>query len=348
MTSACPSVSVVVPVLNAGRTLARCLDSLAQLDPGPQEILVVDNGSTDESRAIAERFAVSQHAVSVRVIDAPRRGASIARNAGVRQAVGAVIAFTDADCAPERSWLAHLTRPFGDPRTTAVAGRVVGHTGQSLLEVFSSLYTLQSPEQPQVHREFTPLSGGFPTANLAIRRERFVALNGFDEQVAIYGEDYDLCARIYAEGGQIVYEPAAAVWHYHRTSLRALLKQAFGFGRSHAYVIRKHCPRGLWIDLPRRSLVWPESPVRGWLNLTSADKKLAALVAVSALSPRLAWAAVLYVAWLAWQAGRRTTWRHAASSPVASLGLACLLLVKSGAMTAGRWSGSLQYRVWCL
>lgn len=348
MTTAFPSVSVVVPALNAARTLGRCLQALAQLDPAPMEILLVDNGSTDESRAIAERFAASHRAVSVRVIDAPQRGASIARNVGVRQAAGAVIAFTDADCAPEPAWLAHVTKPFGDPRTTAVAGRVVGHAGSSLLEVFSSLYTLQSSEQPQVHRAFTPVSGGFPTANLAIRRERFVALNGFDEHVAIYGEDYDLCARIYAGGGQIVYEPAAIVCHYHRTSLRSLLKQAFGFGRSHAYVIQKHFTRGLWIDLPRHSLAWPGAPVRGWLNLTSADKKLAALLAASAVAPHLVWVAVLYVVWLAWQAWKRATGGRASSSPIASLGLACLLLAKSGAMTAGRWAGSLQYRVWCL
>lgn len=348
MTTAFPPVSVVVPVLNAARTLSRCLDALAQLDPAPIEILVVDNGSTDDSRAIVERFAASHRAVVVRVLDAPRRGASIARNVGVRQATGSVIAFTDADCAPEPGWLATLMRPFAEPRTAAVAGLVVGDPGHSLLEIFSSLYTLQLPAEPQVHTTFTPFAGGFPTANLAIRRESFMALQGFDERVAIYGEDYDLCARIYAEGWQIVYEPGSVVRHHHRTSLRSVLKQAYGFGRSHAYVIQKHFPRGLWIDLPRRSFAWPEAPVQGWLNLTSADKKLAALLAVSVPAPWLVWVAVLYVGWLARQAWQRTQVAQVAASPVRSLGLACLLLAKSGAMTVGRWAGSLQYRVWCL
>ncbi len=348
MTTAFPPVSVVVPVLNAARTLSRCLGALVQLDPAPIEILVVDNGSTDDSRAIAERFAASHRAITVRVLDAPRRGASIARNVGVRQAAGAVIAFTDADCAPEPSWLAPLMRPFADPRTAAVAGRVVGDPGHSLLEIFSSLYTLQLPAEQQVHTTFTPFAGGFPTANLAIRREGFMTVQGFDERVAIYGEDYDLCARIYAEGWQIVYEPGAVVRHHHRTSLQSVLKQAYGFGRSHAYVIQKHFPHGLWIDLPRRSFAWPEAPVQGWLNLTSADKKLLLFAAASLVVPPLALVPALYVGWLTWQAWQRTKVAQMPASPVTSLGLACLLLAKSGAMTAGRWAGSVQYRVWCL
>ena len=90
-----PLVSVVVPARNAAATLERCLRSLLDLDyPRDRfEIIVADNGSTDGSRSILDRFGGQ-----VRVVEQPRPGPAAARNAGIRAAEGTVIALTDADC----------------------------------------------------------------------------------------------------------------------------------------------------------------------------------------------------------------------------------------------------------
>lgn len=342
------SVSVVVPVRNAARTLSACLAALEQLDPAPVETILVDNGSTDGSLQLLRAFVRDRPAQRAQILEEPHRGAAAARNAGIRAAKGELIAFTDADCAPERAWLYHLTEPFADPAVGAVAGRVVSAPAASTVELFSALFTLQLPDRPTRHRAWTPWAGGYPTANLAVRSALLSELGGFDESVGIYGEDYDLCARLYARGAEIVYEPAARVAHHHRTTIAGMLRQAFGFGRSHPYLLGRHAPRGLWIQLPRYPLVWPGSPVRAWLDLAAADKKALALLALgAAYRPALA-LLPLYAVWLAVAAGRRSRRLGAAVSPGAALGLAGLLLAKSAAMTAGRWWGSVKYGVICI
>ncbi len=341
------SVSVVVPVRNAARTLPPCLDAIERLDPRPQEIVLVDNGSTDCSLALLRAFQQEHPTHNVQVLEEPQRGAAAARNTGIRAAMGDVVAFTDADCAPEPLWLRDLTEPFVDSSVGAVAGRVVAAPASSILELFSALYTLRMPDRPARYQRWTPGEGGFPTANLAVRRSLLQELNGFDQTVDIYGEDFDLCARLYDQGAAIVYIPEARVAHYHRTTLAGLLRQAFGFGRSHPYLVRRHVRRGMWVELPLGSLWWSGFPLPGWVDLASADKKvLAILMLGAAFAPALA-LLPLYAAWLAVAAARRAKDIGRPMSPASAAALAALLVLKSGAMTAGRWWGSVKYGAMC-
>jgi GT2 family glycosyltransferase len=341
-------VSVVVPVRDGERTLPRTLPALAALEPPPDEIVLVDNGSSDDTPARLHAFAAAASRGKVIVVGEPRRGASVARNTGARVVTGDVIAFTDADCCPRADWLAGLTAPLADATVGAVAGGLASTPPRTAVEAFSSLFTLQSPGAPARHTRWTPWVGGFPTANLAVRRDLFQRLGGFDESVAIYGEDYDLCARIYATGAAIVYTPAAVVEHQHRVALRPMLRQAFGFGRSHAWLMRRHVPRGLWLDLPRFSFVREAFPLPIWIDGGSPDKKLAALLALA-----LAWApaAVLlpiYAGWLWWDVTRRVRARGLALSWSERWELVGCLLAKAAALTGGRWWGSLRYGRACL
>jgi GT2 family glycosyltransferase len=309
-----PRVSVVVPVLNAARTLPRTLPALAALDPAPDEIVFVDNGSTDDTPGRLAAFAAAGGRAKIVVVGEPRRGASRARNAGARAATGEIVAFTDADCCPRPDWLAALTAPLADPALGAVAGRLLSTPPRGVVETFSSLFTLQAAATPARHTRWTPWTGGFPTANLAVRRALLDRLGGFDESVAIYGEDYDLCARIYAAGAAIAYTPAAAVEHQHRVALRPMLRQAFGFGRSHAWLMRRHVPRGLWLDLPRASLARPGFPLPLWIDAAAPDKKVLALLALGALWRPLLVLLPLYGGWLWWDVGRRVRARGLAVS----------------------------------
>lgn len=342
-----PTVSVVIPALNAARTLPFCLGAVARLDPAPAEIVLVDNGSLDGTLALLRAFERDHAARGVRTLQEARRGAAAARNAGIRAATGDVIALTDADCAPEPEWLRLLNEPFVDPAVGAVAGRVVAAPPASTLERFSALYTLQLPDRPARTTRWTPWEGGYPTANLAVRRRLLGELAGFDESVGTYGEDYDLCARLYARGAQIVYAPEARVAHHHRTTLVGMLRQAFGMGRGHPYLLHRHLRRGLWLDLPRWPLVWTGCPVRAWVDLASADKKLVALLAVGAAYGPAFWLLPLYAIWLAAAAHRRAQRAGASIPAAAALGLGGLLVLKSAAMTAGRWWGSLKYGALC-
>lgn len=344
------SISVVVPVRNAAPMLPACLRALGELHPAPHEILLVDNGSSDESPELLRSFAAARNGsgVVVKVLEEDRRGASAARNRGLFASSGDVVAFTDADCRPARDWLARLREPFGDETVAAVAGRVEAETSSSTLELFSALYTLRLFDESSRHERWTPRRGGFPTANLAVRREIAVRLGGFDGEVVLYGEDYDFCARLYAGGGVLEYTPRAVVTHHHRERLAALLRQAFGFGRGQAYMMRRHGRRLLWIDLPLRSIRWSQSPIASWVDLSSADKKLSILVLAALAEPRFSWALVLYGGYLVLSAHQRARDADAPASLAVSAQLAMLLVLKSAAMTAGRFWGSLRYRTLCL
>jgi O-antigen biosynthesis protein len=341
------SISVAVPIRNAVRTLPYCLEALARLDPMPREILLINNGSTDGSHELLRAFARAQ-GDRVRVVEEPRRGISRARNAGIRAATGQVIAWTDADCAPSSAWLHHLVQPFSDPTIGGVAGRVLAAPASTLVERFCGLYTFQTPGVPARQSCWTPRTGGYAGANFAVRRVLAEDLGGYDEQIVNWGEDYDFCARLYARGASITYTPDAQVFHYHRATLLGMMRQAFGQGRSHSYLLARHVTHGLLLELPRFSIHWQGCPVRAWIDLASADKKMAASLLLGAVYPPALFLVPAYAAWLAIHTGQRARRDWDRLSLAAAIGLAGLLVLKSAAMTAGRWWGSVKYGAVCL
>ncbi len=341
------SVSIVIPVRNATRTLPLCLAALARLDPAPAEIVLVDNASTDDSLPMLQSFQQTHPSCAVRVLVESRPGASAARNAGIRAVTGEIVAFTDSDCTPDQAWLDHLITPFADPAIAASAGRILASPARTTVELFSGLYTLQSSDKPARFDRWSPWEGGFPTANLAVRKVVLEKLQGFDESVGHYGEDIDLCARIYALGAGIAYVPEAVTYHHHRTTVRGMVRQAFGYGSGHPLLLRRHAGRGLWLDLPRWSLVLPRFPLPAWLDLASADKKVLAVLVVGAWYGPALWLLVPLALWLTMQSYDRAR-RRGLPVRAEAIELAGLLLLKSSAMTLGRWWGSVRYRALCL
>jgi GT2 family glycosyltransferase len=339
-------VSVVVPIRNAISTLPTCLEALVRLDPRPDEIVLVDNGSTDGTSELLNAFG-KQYAGFVKVIQEPTPGVSRARNAGIRASKGDVLAWTDSDCAPAPNWLRHLTKPFEDQQVGGVAGRVLAAPGTSLVEIFCGLYTFQTSAQQTRLYQWTPLTGGVAGANFAVRRALVEKLGGYDPRIMNWGDDYDLCARIYADGHVIDYVPEAEVFHYHRKTVSGMMRQAFGQGRSHPYLLWRHAPRGLWLDVPAHSLYWKQCPRPVWINLASADKKIAAIILLGCIVPPMLWLVPLYGLWLSVIVGRRAKQAGYSVSIVDRTRLAALLLAKSCAITAGRWRGSVQYGVIC-
>ncbi len=341
------SVSVVVPVRNAARTLPYCLAALDRLEPAPSEIVLVDNGSTDGSSELLRTFAL-RRTDRVQIVEEPRRGISRARNAGIRAARGEVLAWTDADCAPTSPWLHHITQPLSEAAVGGVAGMVSPAPPSTLVELFCGLYTFQTPKQPKIHSTWTPWTGGHAGANFAVRRSLALDLGGYDEDVMYGGDDYDFCARLYSHGARIVYTPNAQVWHHHRSTVRGMMRQAFGQGQSHPYLLKRHTSRGLCIDLPVRSFAWPGCPIPAWVNIASADKKLLGILLLAAVLTPALMLLPLYAAWLTLLAARRAKEAGRPVSPADAMALAALLMLKSAAMTAGRWWGSMKYGALCL
>src|SRR5262245_13302207 len=130
MREAFPRVSVIVPVRDGAETIGTCLDALCALDYPERvhEVIVVDNRSTDRTRQIVAGYPV--RLVEERAV----QSSYAARNRGVVAATGDVLAFTDADCVPDRAWLRALVWPLSAPNVGGVAGAIEPFARDSVVE----------------------------------------------------------------------------------------------------------------------------------------------------------------------------------------------------------------------
>ena len=112
-----PSVTVIVPVLNGEQTIGACLQALrTQTYPGRMQPVVINDGSTDRTSNVARGFTEAQ------VIDQANRGRAAARNRGIAESAGEVLAFTDADCVPRPDWLETLVRRLRERERRGIVG----------------------------------------------------------------------------------------------------------------------------------------------------------------------------------------------------------------------------------
>jgi cellulose synthase/poly-beta-1,6-N-acetylglucosamine synthase-like glycosyltransferase len=230
-----PVISVIVPVYNGEATIGRCIEALlAQSVPrSTYEVIIVDNNSMDSTAAVARNYGVRL------LHEREMQTSYAARNRGIAHACGEILAFTDADCAPDPEWLARLSVPFADPRTGAVVGGIADAAGGSLVEAFTRE---AKPYRGQGDGEFASVL----TANAAFRRDLVVKLGGFDEALPTAG-DVDLGWRTQVLAAcRVVAVPDAVVLHYHRTTVRGLFRQyrRYGFSEVLLATLYRGCRSG--------------------------------------------------------------------------------------------------------
>ena len=224
-----PRVSVVVCSYNGGRTLSQCVRSLLELDYPDFEVIVVDDGSSDQTAEILGEFP------EVVTIREPNLGLSAARNAGLAAATGSVIAYTDSDCFADQDWLTHLVEQL--ERTGAAA---VGGPNLTPEDGWLHACIAAAPGQP-THVLFNDQEAEHvPGCNMAFRREALGAINGFDTQFRTAGDDVDVCWRLQHEGYWITFAPGAFVWHHRRQTPGRYLGQQMGYGQAEGLLCFKH------------------------------------------------------------------------------------------------------------
>ncbi|MDQ7857889.1 MAG: glycosyltransferase [Armatimonadota bacterium] len=218
--TAAPEVSIVVLNFNGMPHLQTCLESLAALE-GPaeqREVLLVDNGSTDGSPEwVRARFPW------VRVVELGENlGFAEGNNRGAREARGGIVVFLNTDTRVDRAWLRELVAPLlaGDPALAATASRMLDWDGTGVdFPVYATLLgmpygaagdrSVRRPEDYERPQFLLFASGGA----MAIRREVFLEVGGFDADYFMYHEDVDLGWRLWLAGYRVLYVPTAVVYH---------------------------------------------------------------------------------------------------------------------------------------
>jgi O-antigen biosynthesis protein len=223
-----PRVSVVVCSHNGARTIGRTCEGLLELDYPDVEVIVVDDGSTDETAAIAAGFGFT-------VIRTENQGLSAARNTGAEAATGEYVAYLDDDAWPDAHWLKYLVHTLGQGGFAAVGGPNIAPPDESTV----ARCVACSPGGP-IHVLFDDVRAEHvPGCNLAVRRSVLRGLGGFDPSFRVAGDDVDLCWRLQENGLEVGFSPAAMVWHRRRDSIRGYLRQQRGYGRAEALLERK-------------------------------------------------------------------------------------------------------------
>jgi GT2 family glycosyltransferase len=223
-----PRISVVVCSRNGGRTIRDCCEGLARLVYPDYEVIVVDDGSTDETAEIAR-------SCGLRVISTENRGLGAARTLGLEMATGEIVAYLDDDACPDPHWLTYLATTF---MTTEHAG--VGGPNIAVPEDGAIAECVANAPGGPIHILLSDQEAEhIPGCNMAFRKECLEAIGGFDAQFRIAGDDVDICWQLQRAGWTLGFSPAAVVWHHRRNSVRAYWRQQQGYGRAEALLERK-------------------------------------------------------------------------------------------------------------
>jgi glycosyltransferase involved in cell wall biosynthesis len=257
------SVTVVICTRNRAEALRVCLQSVRLLEHDAVEFVIVDNAPADDStREVIMEIAIEDS--RFRYVREPHPGLTWARNRGLAHATGEIIAYTDDDVRVDRLWIKGLLRGFHRRADVACVTGLVASASLELAaeQYFDARVSWSSTCEPRVYDarhgpsgiELHPYAaGGFGTgANFAFRTRLLREIGGFDESLP-GAEDLDIFVRVLRAGYSISYEPAALVWHKHRTNQNDLSRQMYVYGRDlSAFLFKYASSRRTALDVWRR------------------------------------------------------------------------------------------------
>lgn len=205
-------ITLYIPCYNAERYISRCLDGVVKQTLRPDEVLLIDDGSTDGTVAIASRYPVTV------VRQGSNLGLAAARNAAVMKASGDLVASLDSDCVPSPDWLERLE---ADVRVEGVAGAggmlVDGESGK-LVDRWRAVYMRQNWGRSRI----TNPRFLFGSNNI-FRKAALVGVGLYDPKYRTNNEDCDLSLRLRAAGHTLIYDPSATVCHIREDTFGSLM-----------------------------------------------------------------------------------------------------------------------------
>jgi len=229
-------LSVVIPALNSAATISGTLSSIFSNETGGEtfEVLLVDDGSCDETVDIARRFPV-------KIFHCSRRGIGPPRNLGIQKAQGSIVIFTDSDCIVEKDWITKIFT-FFDRHSEAdgVGGTVFPYPCcKNRIQELTGKIFVEDQGYPRNVKKIRPGStqGLIFGSNSAYRRSVLVKSGGFIEPG---GSNLELSLRLVANGKNLFFDPEIRVYHIFPSNLEAIFKQQFRWGAQWTQMKRMH------------------------------------------------------------------------------------------------------------
>lgn len=189
-------ISFIIPVLNGERFIPRCLDHIMKEKAPDDEVILVDNGSTDRTLEIARGYNLTK------ILEKPGRTVAALRNHGAENASGELLAFIDSDCLVSPGWRENVIKVMQDPQIAATGSRYSISPDATWLE--RAWFSAKSKNAKRV----TYINSG----NLIVRSEQFNQINGFRADLET-DEDYDLAIRLRTKGHYILDDPSIKSIH---------------------------------------------------------------------------------------------------------------------------------------
>lgn len=242
-----PTVTAILPAFNEGAVIDSALGSLMHMDYPSLEVIVVDDGSTDDTYERAERMAKQYGSRRIRVMAQANGGKSRALNMGIAHARGQLILCMDADSRLDPATLKHAVKHFADPKVGAVAGNVKVVNRINTLSKLQALEYIEGLNLVRIAQAFFGRVAVIPGPVGVFRKHVLEELGGYRSDT--FAEDCELTLRIILSGWQIRYESKAIAWTEAPEHSEALFKQRYRWTRGILQALRKH-RSSLWRPMP--------------------------------------------------------------------------------------------------
>ncbi|MEU5341019.1 bifunctional polysaccharide deacetylase/glycosyltransferase family 2 protein [Streptomyces sp. NPDC020766] len=230
-------VSVIVPAYNEKECIANTLESLAK-STHPIEIIVVDDGSTDDTSRIARDAARSFGMTNVRVIRQENAGKPAALNNGVRSASYDIVVMMDGDTVFEPDAVHQLVQPFADPEVGAIAGNAKVGNRNTIIGAWQHIEYVMGFNLDRRMYDLLRCMPTIPGAIGAFRRDAVLEVGGMSEDTL--AEDTDITIAMHRGGWRVVYQEHARAWTEAPASLKQLWSQRYRWSYGTMQALWKH------------------------------------------------------------------------------------------------------------
>ncbi len=225
-------VSIIIPTYNGAHKIVRALEAVRQQGRQGFEVIVVIDGSTDDTEAVIRRQGTGLE--NLRIIVQKNGGRSISRNHGAKIAQGELLIFLDDDMRPTADWLqTHLAKQTQHPNTIQVGGQledfaVIQTDFQHYKAQLSRKWSAEVPQKEPLQKHNLFLTA----ANFSISKALFFQLGGFDERLTD-AEDFDLGVRAFQQGIPIYFDKDNIAWHDDFITCQSYIKRLKQYAQAH-------------------------------------------------------------------------------------------------------------------